>query len=95
MATESGKIGEGALKAFARQGLAELRAALPLADSPVAQPTDYGMWGMATPGEVAAERSGDERSVAADKDSVLADRLNQLGAAREDHGRDDRGMERE
>jgi hypothetical protein len=29
------------LKAYGRQGLAELRAALPLADSPIAQPTDY------------------------------------------------------
>lgn len=50
------KLGATALSGYWRQGLAELRAALPLADSPIAQPTNYAMPGMATPGEVTEAR---------------------------------------
>lgn len=61
------KIGSGHAKAMFRQGLAELRGAL-YADSNVAQPTEYGVYGKETPSEVAASREGatskdDERSV--------------------------------
>lgn len=82
------KIGEGVAAAYGRQGLAELRGVF-YPDSQVPQHTDYGMWGVATPGEAAAARQG--------KDSTLEDRLKQAEASREDHGRDDRdkGMERE
>lgn len=40
-----------------RQGLAELRGAV-YADSNIAQPTDYGIWGKSTPGETADQRNG-------------------------------------
>ena len=46
------KIGSGHAKAMFRQGLAELRGAL-YADSNVAQPTEYGVYGKETPSEVA------------------------------------------
>lgn len=51
----STKIGAGHASAMFRQGLAELRAAL-YHDSPIAQPTQYGIYGTKTPGEVAKER---------------------------------------
>jgi hypothetical protein len=57
------KWGATALAGYGRQGLAELRAALPLADSPIAQPTNYGMPGMATPGEVTEARRDESLSV--------------------------------
>jgi hypothetical protein len=58
----SPKIGATALQAYARQGLAELRAAAPHAASPIAQPTDYGMPGVATPGEVTEARRDEQAS---------------------------------
>jgi len=87
------KIGAGILGAYARMGVAEMRAAL-YPNSPIAQHTDYGMWGMATPSEAAAPRLGEDKDKD-DKDSVLEDRLNQIGPPRDDPGREDRGMDRE
>lgn len=51
------KLGEGTLGAYARQGLAEVRGAL-YPTGNVAQPTDPGMWGNKTQGEIADERRG-------------------------------------
>jgi hypothetical protein len=72
------KVGAGHLKAMARQGLKEIRGAL-YAHSNVAQPTEYGMFGTATPGEVdrAIQESarGPEQEPADGKDSVLAERM--------------------
>jgi hypothetical protein len=91
------KIGATALAAAARQGLAEFRAALPLADSPITQPPDYGMWGVATPGEVSEARREEAEQI--DDKSVIGSRLNRIGPAedRGDRGRDDRsrGIDRE
>lgn len=52
-----GKIGDGHLSAFARQGLKEVRSAI-YPQSNVASPTEYGMYGTQTPGEVADAREG-------------------------------------
>lgn len=52
------KIGSGHASAFFRQGLSELRAAL-YAESNVAQPPQYGLYGTRTPGEVAEARRVD------------------------------------
>ena len=52
----SQKLGATALSGYWRQGLAELRAAAPYGDSGIAQPTNYAMPGMATPGEVTEAR---------------------------------------
>lgn len=49
------KIGSGHAKAMARQGLAELRAAF-YPNSNIAQPTEYGVFGRETPGEIADGR---------------------------------------
>lgn len=67
------KIGAGHLKAMGRQGLAELRGAM-YADSNVAQPTQYGIYGTSTPGEVQDDR---EASGEPAKSSIVNDRLEQ------------------
>lgn len=72
------KVGEGSGSAFLRQGLRELRGAL-YADSNVAQPPEYGMYGTKTPGEIAEDRRGDARDLEEEKSqgSVLEERLAQ------------------
>jgi|HubBroStandDraft_3_1064219.scaffolds.fasta_scaffold1388504_1 hypothetical protein len=82
------KWGATAPSGYFRLGLAEFRAALPLADSPIAQPTNYAMPGMATPGEVTEARR--EESPQLDENSVVGSRINQIGPPRDDRGRDDR-----
>lgn len=69
------KIGTGHAAAMFRQGLAELRAAM-YPQSNIAQPPQYGLYGVATPQEVVAEkelaaRDPDERP------SILGERLKQ------------------
>jgi hypothetical protein len=95
MATDTGsqKWGATAVSGYLRQGLSEFRAALPLADSSIAQPTNYAMPGMATPGEVTEARRDESLSI--DDDSVIGSRLNQVGPPRQDRGKDDRNFERE
>jgi len=84
------KLGATALAGYFRQGLAELRAAAPLADSHIAQPTNYAMPGMATPGEVTEARRDESLSV--EEEPALVG----LGPAnRDDPSLDDRGMDRE
>lgn len=52
------KIGEGAISAYGRQGLAEIRSVIyPGSGVPV----DHGIWGNRTQGEIAKERSGESR----------------------------------
>ena len=95
MAEEEKKVlGQGILKAYGRQGLAEFRAALPYADSAIAQNTDYGMIGVATPGEVADARREDAEQQL-DENSVVGSRINQIMG--DTRGKDDRdkGIERE
>ncbi|HEY1685903.1 MAG TPA: hypothetical protein VGG19_14155 [Tepidisphaeraceae bacterium] len=89
---ENQKWGASALKGYWLQGLAELRAAAtPHAESPIAQPTNYAMPGMSTPGEIAESRREDAPSY--EEESVLAGRLQP--PSRDDKGRDDRGPDRE
>ncbi|MBI5433753.1 MAG: hypothetical protein HZA52_13055 [Planctomycetes bacterium] len=49
------KLGAGHASAMFRQGLSELRGVL-YAESNVAQPPQYGMYGVPTPSEVSNER---------------------------------------
>lgn len=70
------KIGAGHASAMFRQGLSELRAAL-YADSNVAQPSQYGIYGTRTPGEVMQERGSDVRDPDETPGSVLGQRLEQ------------------
>lgn len=58
MSESKPKIGEGHAEAMFRQGLRELRGAL-YPESNVAQPSEYGIYGTRTPGEVAEDRRGD------------------------------------
>lgn len=57
---EKPKIGAGHASAMFRLGLRELRAFF-FPESNVAQPSEYGIWGTRTPGEVAADRRDDPR----------------------------------
>jgi len=50
------RIGDGTAAGYWRQGLRELRQAL-YPESNIAQTADYGIWGAATPGEIATDRS--------------------------------------
>ena len=86
-------FGTGVLGAYWRMGWGEMRNLL-YQDSPIAVPTDYGMWAMNTPSEAAAQRTGEEQS-RNDKDSVIDERLALIGPPRDDPGRDDRGIDRE
>jgi hypothetical protein len=87
---ETQKLGATALAGYFRQGLAELRAAAPLADSHIAQPTNYAMPGMATPGEVTEARRDESLSV--EEEPAL---VGLAPANRDDPNRDDRGMDRD
>ena len=89
----SQKLGATALSGYMRQGLAELRAVAPYGDSAIAQPTNYAMPGMATPGEVTEARR--EEPPELDDNSVVGSRVNQVGPPRDDQGRGDRGLDRE
>ena len=51
------KFGAGHLFAMGRLGAQEARAAL-YTGSNVAQPTEYGIWGKPTPGEIASVNAG-------------------------------------
>lgn len=73
------KIGAGHASAMFRQGLSELRAAL-YPSSNVAQPTEYGIAGTLTPGEVAADRKNHEQNLEQEpaRESVLESRMQQI-----------------
>jgi len=95
----TGKIGDGHLRAMAKQGLEELRAAL-YPGSNIAQPTGYGVFGKETPGEVAMQREGPD----ADQEpkSVVGERLEAVDArwdaqekGKADKTREDKGQEPE
>lgn len=88
------KLGQGAIAAMGRTGLAELRNAVSFHSSIEAH-TDPGMWGNATPGEAAAARSADDKTVEADKHSVLESRLAMAGESKDDRGKEDRDIDRE
>lgn len=81
------KIGAGHAGAMFRQGFSEVRAAL-YPDSNVAQPTEYGMIGTSTQGEIAEARRGESFELDHDSGSVLADRVRQSAERKE---RDDPG----
>ncbi|MBL8696201.1 MAG: hypothetical protein JNJ88_19050 [Planctomycetes bacterium] len=55
---EEPKIGAGHAAAMFRQGLSELRGAL-YAESNVAQPAQYGLYGTRTPGEVMLDKTAE------------------------------------
>ena len=80
------KLGATALSGYWLKGLEELRAAGPYGDSPIAQPTNYAMPGMSTPGEVAEARK--KESVDKEADLVAVPQ-----ARGHDRDRDDRDMD--
>ena len=86
------KLGDTALSGYWRQGLAEIRAASPYADSSIAQQTNYAMPGVATPGEVTEARRDESLSA---EDSVLESRLQKGGISRDEREQGDRGIEQE
>ena len=89
----SPKIGEGHLAAMARLGGLEVRGAL-YTESNVAQPAEYGIFGTATPGEVAEARRSPDMS---DKGSpsILNDTMNRAADRSSDRSARDREVEME
>ncbi len=78
------KIGAGHASAMFRQGLAELRGAL-YPESNVVQPTQYGIYGTRTPGEVMEDKKN-EMTDPDEKPSILNERLKQC--EKEEKGRE-------
>jgi hypothetical protein len=72
------KIGAGALGAMGRLGLNELRAAFVMPGSNIAQPTELGTLGTATPGEVMEARQSEPQAPS------LADRIREMYGPREE-----------
>jgi hypothetical protein len=89
------KIGAGHASAMARLGLKELRSAA-YPESNVAQPSEYGLYGTRTPGEVAEARRSDERDLEEEKpkDSIIDDRLQQAESRCDDRG-EEKQMDRD
>ena len=88
-------LGAGSLQAFARLGLQELRGAL-YPGSNVAQPTEQGMYGTATPQEVTKEKQA-EATPQKEESSVhreLREATERAEVEREKESKE-RGMERE
>lgn len=74
---ETPKIGAGHAEAMLRQGLSELRGAF-FNESNVAQPSQYGLYGTKTPGEVAdARKAGEEYDRGEEPGPVISERLDQ------------------
>lgn len=74
------KIGSGHMRAMGKLGLAELRGAF-YPGSNVAQPTEYGVFGKETPGEVSQMRDADK---ARDEEpSILAEKQKAAEAKRD------------
>lgn len=90
------KIGAGHAKAMFNLGLNELRGAV-YADSNVAQPPEYGVFGRPTPGEIADGRRESGREFEAEgQPSVLAERETEIQSrARGEDRQPSREMERE
>jgi hypothetical protein len=90
-AQENTKIGSGHFRGMMKQGLAELRAAM-YPESNVAQPTELGIFGRETPGEVAMSREGldaeQEPRSALDERLAAADARREVGAERGEKGRE-------
>ena len=87
------KIGAGHLEAMGRLGLREFRAAA-YPDSNIAQPSEYGIYGTATPGEVSESRRDDgiDQQPQIDKDSILGSRL-EMARERAEQERDEPEIE--
>lgn len=88
-------FGAGSLKAFGRLGLQELRGAL-YPESNVAQPTEQGMYGSATPQEVAKDKQ--EEAIPQKEESSLDRHLREATERAEierEKESKERGMERE
>ena len=95
------KIGAGHLAGMGRQGLRELRAAL-YPDSNIAKESDWGIYGNATPGEVAQDRRPDDHELdlqnwERDGGSILKEREQKAKTSRDDQdrGKDDKDMDKE
>lgn len=86
----SGKIGEGHAWAMWPQGLRELRGMV-YPESNVAQPSEYGLYGTLTPGEVAESRRHEmEPDEEPRNDSILQQKLRDIDSRKPpEQGRDE------
>jgi hypothetical protein len=90
----SRKIGEGHAAAMLRLGGKEIRnVAYP--GSNIAQPTEYGIFGTLTPGEIAEARRSEERDLEEEPKSILGEWLKRAERTNDDRGRENREPEME
>lgn len=75
------KIGAGHASAMFRQGLAELRGAM-YQQSNVAQPTQFGIYGVATPQEIVQAKQDESRDPD-ERPSILSEKLKEAEQQRE------------
>lgn len=89
-------MGAGHASAMFRLGLAEIRAASTFSESNITQPSPYGIYGVATPQEVLADKQGEVREQD-EQPSILGDRLEQAErqAVEREPERDERAVERD
>jgi len=87
---EKPKYGAGHASAMGRLGLQELRGAV-YPGSNVAQPSEYGLYGTMTPGEVAADR----RDTVQDLDNAEREGSSLQQQLSRPDPREDRGEDRE
>jgi hypothetical protein len=80
-----------------RLGFKEAQVLGSFQGSNVAQPPEYGIFGHATPGEVAEARRGDDRDLEEEpkQESIVEERLRQAERSRGDQGKDSRDLTRE
>jgi hypothetical protein len=90
-----GKIGDGHAAAMWRLGWREIRELGHFQGSNVSQPSELGLYGTATPGEISDNRKILDRDFdeVPQNDSVIDERLRQAEQSRDDH--DDRDNSRE
>jgi hypothetical protein len=95
--SEKQKIGEGHAAAMGRLGWKEVRVLGSFQESNVAQPSELGLYGNATPGEIAEARRPNDRDPEEEprSDSVLEERLRQAEWSRGDQGRESKDLTRE
>lgn len=81
------KVGAGHAQAMARLGLAELREAFNPSRESIARHEDAGLYGMALPSEVAAQRGSEpQKGVRPTFDDRMAEAANRANAARDARG---------
>lgn len=88
------KIGAGHAEAMLRLGGKEIRVLGSFEGSNVAQPSEYGIFGTKTPGEVAEGRRPEEKDLD-EEPTILGSRMQEAERLQAGHGKESKELERE